>query len=53
MAEDDEVLTKADEEMGGDPSCWLHLFCPDCGVQLDGTAHHAGCQAPVASEDRS
>lgn len=24
---------------GGDPSCWAHLLCPDCGaVTLDGTA---------------
>lgn len=45
----DESLTAADEaplpsdDTGGDPSCWLHLFCEDCGVQLDGTAHHLGC----------
>jgi hypothetical protein len=35
------------EEMGGDPACWLHLFCSDCGVQLDGTAHYSGCSMQV------
>jgi hypothetical protein len=36
------------EEMGGDPSCWLHLFCQDCGVQLDGTEHLATCTMPTS-----
>jgi hypothetical protein len=32
-----------DEDMGGDPVCWAHLFCQECGVLLDGTAHGANC----------
>jgi hypothetical protein len=35
-------------DMGGDPSCWLHLFCQDCGVQLDGTEHLATCTMPTS-----
>lgn len=40
------------EEMGGDPACWLHLFCPDCGVQLDGAAHRPDCQDQGQSDQR-
>ena len=28
----------ADTE-GGDPACWAHLICPECGVVLEGTSH--------------
>jgi hypothetical protein len=41
-----EVKSLSVNEMGGDPSCWLHLFCAECGVQLDGTPHHPGCTEP-------
>lgn len=41
-----ESAPVSQDEMGGDPSCWLHLFCADCGVQLDGTAHLPGCTKP-------
>ncbi len=28
---------------GGDPACWAHLVCPDCGaVETEG--HRAGCR---------
>jgi hypothetical protein len=28
---------------GGDPACWAHLICPDCGaVETDG--YRAGCR---------
>ncbi|MBF4481205.1 hypothetical protein SAMN02745947_03229 [Rhodococcus rhodochrous J3] len=23
-----------DDDLGGDPVCWLHLLCPDCGAML-------------------
>ncbi|BDB59876.1 hypothetical protein RDE2_16700 [Rhodococcus sp. RDE2] len=22
------------EDLGGDPVCWLHLLCPDCGAMI-------------------
>jgi hypothetical protein len=43
---DPESASVSTDEMGGDPSCWLHLFCADCGVQLDGTPHRLGCTEP-------
>lgn len=33
-----------EEEPGGDPPCWLHLFCPDCGVEVGVVEHRAQCQ---------
>jgi len=29
---------------GGEPACWAHLVCPECG-SLEGEDHHAGCIA--------
>ena len=32
------------DEFGGDPVCWAHLLCTDCGVVLTpGVEHRAGC----------
>ena len=31
-------------EIGGDPVCWAHLLCPECGVVLGDGAHRAVCQ---------
>jgi hypothetical protein len=28
---------------GGDPACYAHLLCPQCGVVLDGDEHRPGC----------
>ncbi|MGC8510114.1 MAG: hypothetical protein ACP5PB_04495 [Acidimicrobiales bacterium] len=34
------------DEFGGDPVCWAHLLCWDCGVVLTpGVEHRSGCQA--------
>ena len=34
----------------GDPACWAHLVCPECGGIADGS-HRPGCsQAPGAGE---
>ncbi len=34
------------DEFGGDPVCWAHLLCWDCGVVLTpGVEHRDGCQA--------
>lgn len=32
----------ADEETGGEPACWAHLFCPECGRQR-GLGHPPDC----------
>jgi hypothetical protein len=37
----------AGDEEGGDPVCWAHLVCPECGsIVTEG--HRAGCEAPAA-----
>ena len=33
----------AEREEGGDPVCWAHLVCPDCGA-ISSEGHRAGCQ---------
>ena len=34
------------DESGGDPVCWAHLLCEDCGVVLTpGVEHRGGCRA--------
>jgi len=30
-------------EAGGEPACWAHLLCPECGAVLDGGPHRDGC----------
>lgn len=27
---------------GGDPACWAHLVCPECGA-VEGGGHRDGC----------
>jgi hypothetical protein len=45
---DEPVADLADEE-GGDPVCWAHLVCLECGaVTTEG--HRPGCQS---ARDRS
>lgn len=31
-------------EEGGDPVCWAHLVCPECGAITSGE-HRAGCES--------
>jgi hypothetical protein len=33
----------AEREEGGDPVCWAHLVCPDCGA-ITSEGHHPECQ---------
>jgi hypothetical protein len=45
---DEPVADPADEE-GGDPVCWAHLVCLECGaVTTEG--HRPGCQAAGARD---
>ncbi|MFD2757695.1 hypothetical protein [Gulosibacter faecalis] len=30
----DRSLPDSDETIGGDPVCWAHLLCLDCGAML-------------------
>ena len=41
----DDSEGETNEALGGDPSCWLHLVCPGCGVVLDQSSmeHRPGC----------
>ena len=31
------------EDQGGDPACWAHLLCPECGCVLDQGVHFGDC----------
>lgn len=31
------------DEQGGDPVCWAHLVCPECGAVVT-EGHRAGCE---------
>ena len=37
------------EEMGGDPACWAHLVCPECGAITSGT-HRPGCGLALGAD---
>lgn len=40
----DEPVADLPDEEGGDPVCWAHLVCLECGaVTTEG--HRPGCQA--------
>jgi hypothetical protein len=36
-----------DAAEGGDPVCWAHLVCPECGA-IESEGHRAGCSATPA-----
>ena len=38
---------RAEDAEGGDPVCWAHLVCPDCGA-MESEGHRAGCGAAPA-----
>ncbi len=39
-----------DEVAGGDPACWAHQVCPECGAVADPCAHRPGCPAVVTGD---
>ncbi|WP_198602313.1 hypothetical protein [Rhodococcus opacus] len=49
--DDAAPVTEPDDDLGGDPVCWLDRVCPDCGLFL--TDHTAGtCPRCGAARDR-
>jgi len=32
-----------DSDQGGDPACWAHLVCQECGAFVAGSPHQADC----------
>jgi tellurite methyltransferase len=42
--------TEHTREEGGEPACWAHLLCPDCGTVLDGGPHLLDCPATASGE---
>jgi aldose 1-epimerase len=40
-------------ELGGDPACWLHTVCPDCGAVVDEDRHDCAVRSsPFRGEQR-
>jgi len=37
-----------DEPAGGEPACWAHLVCPECGA-MTGGEHRDGCGSGPAA----
>lgn len=37
-----QVLRQPLDDEGGEPACWAHLVCPECGA-IETEGHRAGC----------
>jgi hypothetical protein len=44
---ENEPVVDMEPDEGGDPVCWAHLVCPECGA-ITTEGHRAGCE--VAQE---
>jgi hypothetical protein len=59
-ADADDVAADADAgavvlgDVGGDPACWLHLVCEECGALEDApnARRCSRCGAPLVARDR-
>jgi hypothetical protein len=44
-----------EREIGGDPACWAHLVCPECGRFAEGNSAETGicavCGAALPTDD--
>ena len=40
----------AEHEEGGDPVCWIHLVCPECGA-IESGGHRPGCGSAPDADD--
>ena len=38
------LRTDVESDAGGDPVCWAHLVCPECGA-IESEGHRSGCTA--------
>jgi ribosomal protein S27AE len=47
-------VTEPEEQTGGDPVCWAHLLCPECGAVPDRPdderCARCGADLPAADE---
>lgn len=42
VGESEHGMESADFEQPGEPACWAHLVCPECGAMIS-EGHRGGC----------
>jgi ribosomal protein S27AE len=54
VTERPEPQSGPEEPAGGDPVCWAHLLCPECGAFLEppDAERCPRCGADLPAEDR-
>jgi tellurite methyltransferase len=43
--ESDRTTVRRVRDEGGEPACWAHLLCPECGSLLECGSHATGCHS--------